>query len=268
MASRLHGLLILAASCALTHAVLTSGITHLWTTPLLRHILVDPKGTDADLLTSMDAAIRNRFHAFQETCGPLEDGETVNDRFFAFQREAFESGKASFLETETDSAQREAFATLSNAWLENAREYLATAKGSDEEASELFDDEASGLRMFVWASVHTGESSHVPHVHANSAVSGVFYISVPDEAGVISFHDPRAAFAESQSLEHRPTAGELLLFPPWLIHGVEPGENGQEPRISISFNVFSLREEGTDFNMLANTAVRLARPPDAEAEEL
>ena len=77
------------------------------------------------------------------------------------------------------------------------------------------------MRIFVWAAAHEGCSLHTPHVHQESAVSGVFYVSVPPLSGPISFDDPRGMrppFAANR-LVHYPSAGELLLFPPWIVHG-------------------------------------------------
>ena len=71
----------------------------------------------------------------------------------------------------------------------------------------------------AWAAAHEGCSLHTPHVHQESAVSGVFYVSVPPRSGPISFDDPRGMrppFAANR-LVHYPSAGELLLFPPWIV---------------------------------------------------
>ena len=87
---------------------------------------MDVSGPDADLLATVEGAVLRQFRAFQAACGPLEEDETANDRFFTLQREAFERGDPSFLEEGSD-AEVEAFATLRQAWLENAREYLASA---------------------------------------------------------------------------------------------------------------------------------------------
>jgi len=35
---------------------------------------------------------------------------------------------------------------------------------------------------------------------------------------------------------HKPKEGELVLFPPWLTHGVTP-TSSLDPRVSISFNL-------------------------------
>ena len=106
---------------------------------------------------------------------------------------------------------------LRSAWLSNSREYIGAAVGADA-ADEFFADESS-LRIFVWAAAHEGCSLHTPHVHQESAVSGVFYVSVPPQSGPISFDDPRGMrppFAANR-LVHYPSAGELLLFPPWIV---------------------------------------------------
>ena len=39
------------------------------------------------------------------------------------------------------------------------------------------------LRMFIWTSVHFNGSYHTSHHHINSAVSGVFYVSLPPGSG-------------------------------------------------------------------------------------
>ena len=169
---------------------LDAGITHLWTTPVLRQELVAPSGPNADLLDSMTHVVLRKFRAFSETCvvAGMETDETVNDRFFAKQRNAFERGELSFLEVEGSQSEIEAFQTLRYAWLENAREYLASV--SAVAAGDVFDD-PEAMRIFVWASVHEGDSAHVPHDHTSSAVSGVFYVAMPENAGITSPEDAR-----------------------------------------------------------------------------
>lgn len=238
---------------------LQPGITHLWTTPVLRHRLVGDE--DIDLLASMESLVLRKFRALSYE--HLKEGERANDRFFALQREAFEKGDPSFLESEASPEERTAFESLCNAWLENAREYVATV-ASEEVADRIFAD-LDALRMFVWASVHEGTSEHVPHEHTNTAVSGVFYVSVPQHSGGISFFDPRREETpfETNRLNHEPLAGDLLLFPPWLVHKVEPSSKLDAPRISISFNIFTMRGHEADFQELADTSV----PPDTYDED-
>ncbi|KAK3280770.1 hypothetical protein CYMTET_11407 [Cymbomonas tetramitiformis] len=139
---------------------LTHGITHLWTTPILRHQLVDIDGPNSEILEFMKSIVLRKFRAFTETCphGDFEEGETVNDRFFALQLEAFENDEPSFFEAESTDEECEAFETLRRAWLENAYMYVATV-ASEESADAVFGDDR--LCMNVWASVHEGCSAHI-----------------------------------------------------------------------------------------------------------
>jgi hypothetical protein len=67
-------------------------------------------------------------------------------------------------------------------------------------------------------------------------VSGVYYASVPANAGPIVFEDPRGPLPPfSNRFFHRPREGEMVLFPSWLVHFVAPTK-GNEPRVSFSFN--------------------------------
>ena len=125
-------------------------------------------------------------------------------------------------------------------------------------------------RFQLWVSVLGGQHAmnigHGPHAHTNSVCSGTFYSKAPERgaAAPLVFSDPRGAWRSlSQSasvlaaelgedgLRNRlptqpqapfhhqysfaPTAGELVLFPSWLVHHVEPQEGGE--RIAWSFNV-------------------------------
>ena len=145
----------------------------------------------------------------------MEEGETINDRFFTMQRQAFERGDPPFFESGS-TEEIEAFKILRASFLENAREYLSSV--SEGAAEAVFDDLTSlaetseCVDMFCWASVHEGPSAHVPHTHPNSAVSGVFYVAAPPLAGEIVFEDPRAAWSpifESNRRIHTPVAGKI-----------------------------------------------------------
>lgn len=70
----------------------------------------------------------------------------------------------------------------------------------------------------------------------NSKVSGVYYVSVPEDAAPIIFSDPRGPHPPFDGTETiRPVAGDLILFPSWLQHQVPPTP-GDDPRLSIAFN--------------------------------
>jgi hypothetical protein len=101
---------------------------------------------------------------------------------------------------------------------------------------------ASGLvessDLLAWASVHGNGSSHLPHIHRGALVSGVYYVSCPEGAGKIIFEDPRGALPPfGNRVIHTPRTGQMLLFPPWLVHHVTPTTSTSRPRVSISFNI-------------------------------
>jgi uncharacterized protein (TIGR02466 family) len=99
-----------------------------------------------------------------------------------------------------------------------------------------------------WAIVNGKLASNSLHNHPNSILSGVYYLKTPEDCGGIYFNDPRPA---SQMLvppvvdfnlwtfpkvSYKPHAGTMLLFPSWLLHGVEMNMS-EELRVCISFNI-------------------------------
>jgi uncharacterized protein (TIGR02466 family) len=99
-----------------------------------------------------------------------------------------------------------------------------------------------------WAIVNGKMASNSVHNHPNSILSGVYYLQAPENCGGIYFSDPRPA---SQMLippveefnlwtfpkiSYKPHVGTMLLFPSWLLHGVEMNMS-EELRISLSFNI-------------------------------
>lgn len=101
----------------------------------------------------------------------------------------------------------------------------------------------------LWININNKSSFNRPHVHPDSTVSGVYYVSVPKDSGNIVFNHP--AVAQSYHINEStlkntnsinastwhltPEAGLLILFPSWLTHYVEPS-NSDDDRISIAFN--------------------------------
>lgn len=102
------------------------------------------------------------------------------------------------------------------------------------------DAEATKLtpnNMHMWASVHQDGSAHPQHVHVGAVLSGVLYVRSPEGSGEIVFHDPRGSLPPfGRAVSHKPCAGDLLIFPPWLEHGVAATATVDGPRISVSFN--------------------------------
>jgi uncharacterized protein (TIGR02466 family) len=105
------------------------------------------------------------------------------------------------------------------------------------------------LSISAWATVCRAGTYHAPHLHSDSAWSGVYYVDSGSDSpgrplsGVLEFLDPRAG-AEAvsapgdpygQPFRVQPQAGLLVVFPSWLYHWVHPYA-GERPRIAVSFN--------------------------------
>ncbi len=102
-----------------------------------------------------------------------------------------------------------------------------------------------------WANVNPPNSLNKIHAHAGALLSGAYYIDVPVDSGGIRFYNPRRIFQhdtdpppcradipspDGLSRQLFPHAGELLIFPGWLPHEVEPNRT-TVTRSSISFNL-------------------------------
>lgn len=97
----------------------------------------------------------------------------------------------------------------------------------------------------AWANVNDPGGYNLSHVHAGALMSACFYLTVPDGAGALVFHDPRAGAMHSpfqgkginhcQAVAVKPREGLLLVFPSWLEHHVN-SHNGRVPRVSIAMN--------------------------------
>jgi uncharacterized protein (TIGR02466 family) len=111
------------------------------------------------------------------------------------------------------------------------------------------DQPLEEIALFGWANVFTRGVYFNPHVHADSAWSGAYYVdagdSGDDAGGLLMLRDPRAGagmtigasngFDSASAYELRPRTGELVIFPAWLVHWVTPYQSDR-PRISVAFN--------------------------------
>ena len=105
-------------------------------------------------------------------------------------------------------------------------------------------------RVEAWANVSAGGHSNLAHVHGGAFWSVVYYVRVGEGAGgQLVFNDPRMpglrmyapalrfkGSGPEQVARLRPKAGQMLMFPAWLSHGVDPWD-GDESRISIAMNL-------------------------------
>jgi uncharacterized protein (TIGR02466 family) len=99
-----------------------------------------------------------------------------------------------------------------------------------------------------WANINPQGGLNSPHSHPNNVLSGVYYVSLPNGAGKIQFHDPRPQAAMimprmtqwnkyvGNQIEVETKEGRFVVFPAWLEHSV-PVNRDKDHRISISFNI-------------------------------
>jgi uncharacterized protein (TIGR02466 family) len=99
-----------------------------------------------------------------------------------------------------------------------------------------------------WINLHkTGDFAHT-HIHMNSVVSGVWYISTTEKTGQISFMRDSFLFGNSiqfeiesinafnqDSFNFSPVSGDIIIFPSILKHWVAPNLDDCD-RVSIAFN--------------------------------
>ena len=97
----------------------------------------------------------------------------------------------------------------------------------------------------AWLNINRKNNFNSPHLHPNSAFSGVVYLKTNAASGKIIFFNPTMseAFPINNQIEHfwgsyffEPKVGDVLVFPSYLRHYVEPNFS-DEDRISIAFNM-------------------------------
>ena len=109
----------------------------------------------------------------------------------------------------------------------------------------------------MWANINGYKDYIKPHVHPECDWSGVYYVKLPENCGLIWFADPRpvrhmlirenlwgsmprlgctAPRDIATQMTVSPEVSTLVMFPSFLEHFVDPNES-HEPRISISFNL-------------------------------
>ena len=100
----------------------------------------------------------------------------------------------------------------------------------------------------IWVNILKPGGMHSGHIHPHSAISGTYYVEVPEGAGGLRLEDPRMPLmmaaprrrddadpAAQPYVVMTPEPGTVFLWESWLRHEVLPG-TGTGQRISISFN--------------------------------
>ena len=108
-----------------------------------------------------------------------------------------------------------------------------------------------------WANYSEPGQFHHKHEHPNSFISGIFYVQTNLSDKVYFFNDKYQQIKftpenwniwNSESWWYEAVAGRLILFPSSLTHMV-PLVEGDQTRISISFNTFPVGVIGDEMNL-------------------
>ena len=129
------------------------------------------------------------------------------------------------------------------AWLDDAIDAYLVDRPRDEE-HPFFAARQGRRRSTSWSVVLRAGGYHVPHIHPEGWISGVFYVAVPSldgpgEPGQLEFGPPGFELPLPSPPKRRlvePAPGRLVLFPSYLWHGTRPFE-GPGERITIAFDV-------------------------------
>ena len=125
----------------------------------------------------------------------------------------------------------------------------------DDYCNTIINSEQRLVITQLWGNRNPKGSKHHEHVHPNSILSGVFYLRQDPKLPPIQFaksnqepmkFDPRKYNTYNAETFLLPcVSGELILFPSNLRHSV-PTNQGDEERISLSFNTFSIDALGSE----------------------
>lgn len=246
---------------------------HMWITPIQLYSLVDDisRSDDPTYKSLLDYSfigkakneILSSYEEFLASDFDKDRDATVSDHFYLFQQDRELKRKICLHENEgsgetnaTCNALKppSTYLALSHIFHHSVVNYFrecyldntpAMQAIEAKMASPTFDPAQS---MSIWSSVHGNGSYHASHHHKNSLLSGIFYVNAPPHSGAVVFEDPRGPLPPfGRSLHITPQAGELILFPSWLMHQVLPSMT-IEPRISVSFNYNGDWESTTDIN--------------------
>jgi uncharacterized protein (TIGR02466 family) len=124
--------------------------------------------------------------------------------------------------------------------------------------SSKVDPEKFEMKLFAWMNMNPTGGFNATHTHPGAHWSGVYYVRQPKvetgNSGMIEFLDPRSDLPAWRILQSRafrskrkirPEAGEIVLFPSYLVHWVYPNEAGGE-RVTIAFNATLRKGAGAD----------------------
>ena len=111
----------------------------------------------------------------------------------------------------------------------------------------FFEETHNKVKMInAWICKNPPGSRNRQHVHGGCDISGVYYIKVPENSGIIRFANPNPVAIHKdlhkkekcfwQEYSMYPKEKGILFFPCWVPHEVETNKS-QEDRLALSFNM-------------------------------
>ena len=143
---------------------------------------------------------------------------------------------------------------------ENSKFVETVQSEIDSFTSNVLGQEPTLAPTQSWLNFNPAGTKHNIHAHANSIVSGIFYIKTNDKTGNINFHKPenKSFLIENEIKTYNkynfeymfftPIQGQLFLFPSYLLHSVGLNQS-KITRISLSFNTFYNGDFGSVNNL-------------------
>ena len=177
---------------------------------------------------------------------PTGSGITINDYFFEHQRiNGYINGTPIL-------SQSQAMHTLNDSLTIQVNNYLQLLGGRAAQLSMLI--QSGIISLDLWAAIQRGEGAyHKDHVHEGVLLSGVYYSSVPKGSAPLLLHRPTRPEGDNNNCPKldeadevfvmEPKDGQVILFPPWLLHGVPPVDGNKDnvdvrsTRVSFAFNL-------------------------------
>jgi uncharacterized protein (TIGR02466 family) len=160
---------------------------------------------------------------------------TLNDFFFEYQKiHGFTRGLIHFNNSKE-------IKTLETVLEKHVMHYLSFLDSKSSHALNLYNDGI--LSLDIWAAVQHGDGAyHKNHVHEGAILSGVYYSSIPNGSAPLIMYKPRNTECANDAVDHHhvftPLEGQLIIFPPWLLHGVPKATSTTySPRVSFAFNL-------------------------------
>lgn len=213
-------------------------INHLFSRPVATFSHPNHEAFQSDLLALLQCRLRdveNRFDYKAETAADLSQwGEVITDRLTAWILASAKQFVEASLGQDLQSVYRTA-----------ASRQLGTQNGSGSSFPDTLRTSVDIAVKRSWASFYQKGDRHESHLHPNTALSAIYYVTAPSHCELdlsdprvgTDYFDPGITIAnEGYPTRLRRYPGDLVIFPGWVQHAV-PEMQGDGLRVSVSWNL-------------------------------